>query len=72
MRSDVRSPGRLHGGGIEFSLEDEQDVHMSHIEKALYARKEVRIKARRHREPHHLSREPVFEILGLWCLLGAL
>lgn len=27
MRADVRSPGRLHGGGIEFSLEDEQDVN---------------------------------------------
>lgn len=71
MRSDGRSSGRLHGGGIEVSLEDEQDVH-NYREKALYARKEVRIEARRHREPHHLSRESVFGLLGLRCLLGAL
>lgn len=27
MIADVRSPGRLRGGGIEFSLEYEQDVN---------------------------------------------
>ena len=42
----MRNLGRLHGGRIEFRLGDEQDIH-NHGEKALHARKAIRIEAGR-------------------------
>lgn len=48
MRSDLGTLGRLHGGSIEFKLEDEQDSN-NYREKALYAREEVKTEARRHK-----------------------